>query len=159
MSEQTTRPQAQTNQKIDPSSVAHHLRVAADKYHENARLLLEQMNAAIGALPSEQKPAFRAMRESLAKQFDQQASDALAWAQIFEAAGEVEFVPADLPHKDDRQLARERLVAGPVARSAEPRKFSPDAGHNQLNTDLAAVDGNAHPISEVIASGTEVRHG
>lgn len=34
------------------------------------------------------------------------------------------------------------LVAGKVGRPAEPTKFSRDSGHNQLATDLAAVDGN-----------------
>lgn len=71
-------------ERIDPSSVAHHLRVAADKYHETARILLEGMDEAIQALPDEQKPAHRQTRKALSKTLDDQAQDAIRLAHIFE---------------------------------------------------------------------------
>ena len=59
MSDQIARPTTSTNPKIDPQEVAHHLRVAADKYHENARLLLEQMSEMVASVADEQNATFR----------------------------------------------------------------------------------------------------
>lgn len=120
--------------------MAHHLRVAADKYHELSRHLLEQMNEAVGAVADEQKPAFRHTRESLAKLFDEQASDARRLANLFDDIDQVEHVAAveSIASENARKVREDRLAAGKVGRPAEPAKFSRDAGHNELSTAVAA---------------------
>lgn len=168
MSEKTTRPQTQTQPKIDPSDIAHHLRVAADKYHELARTLLEEMNEAIGALPAEQKAAYRATRESLAKLFDDQASDALRLAEIFDLAREIEFVLSRSMRRDDActlaeaapdsaisggNLIRDRLVAGKVDRPAIPGGRDTPASDHELTTAIAAAGRTCCVCLEPIPDG------
>jgi len=150
----TENRRAQTHQTIDPSDIAHHLRVAADKYHEHARVLLEDMNEAIQALPDERKPAYRHTREDLAKLFDDQASDALRLAEIFDLAREIEFVPPRSMCRDDActlaeaapdsaisggNLIRDRLVAGKVDRPAIPGGRDTPASDHELTTAIAAA--------------------
>ena len=136
----TENRRAQTHQTIDPSDIAHHLRVAADKYHELARTLLEDMNEAIQALPDERKPAYRHTREALAKLFDDQASDAMRLALLFDdlEACELQAALDSIEDGNARKVKQDRLAAGTVGKPAEPPKFSRDAGHNELHTDLAA---------------------
>ncbi|MFO0833698.1 MAG: hypothetical protein U0638_01905 [Phycisphaerales bacterium] len=144
----SSRNQDRHATRVDPSDVAHHLRVAADKYHELARHLLEQMNEAVAAVPDYRKNSIREGRESLAKLFGEQASDALRLANLFDDIDQVELLAAlDWIAKanakalaiEDARKARERLAAGTVGRPAEPAKFSPDAGHNELGTAVAAA--------------------
>lgn len=140
MSDQIARQTTSTNPKIDPQEVAHHLRVAADKYHENARLLLEQMSEMVASVADEQKATFRGSRESLAKLFDEQASDALRLAHLFDDIDQVELAAAleSIASANARKVREDRLAAGKVGRPAEPAKFSRDAGHNELSTAVAA---------------------
>lgn len=122
--------------------MAHHLRVAADKYHENARLLLEQMSEMVASVADEQKATFRGSRESLAKLFDEQASDALRLAHLFDDIDQVELAAAleSIASANARKAREDRLASGKVGRPAEPAKFSRDAGHYELSTAVAAAD-------------------
>lgn len=160
----TENRRAQTHQTIDPSDIAHHLRVAADKYHEHARVLLEDMNEAIQALPDERKPAYRHTREDLAKLFDDQASDALRLAEMFDDAttDTLAGVPVILygtcdPEAarnlaeaaraldsafDGGNLIRDRLVAGEVDLPAIPGGRAVAACDHELTTAIAAADGS-----------------
>lgn len=126
---------------IDPSDVAHHLRVAADKYHENARILLEDMNEAIQALPVDQKPAYRQTREALAGLFDNQASDALRLAHLFDGM-EAADLPSDATPGEKLARIRERLVAGRVSRPAVPEGRYTPATDVELTTAIATGGDN-----------------
>lgn len=148
MSDQIARQTTSTNPKIDPQDVAHHLRVAADKYHELSRHLLEQMNEAVGAVADEQKPAFRHTRESLAKLFDEQASDAIRLALLFEDTDAAELVAAleSIASGNARAAAQNKirrvrvtLVAGKVDRPAIPEGRDTPASDHELTTAIAAA--------------------
>lgn len=125
--------------RIDPSSVAHHLRVAADKYYELTRQLLDQMNEAIGAVTAEQKPSYRQARESLAKLFDEQAADAGRLAHLFDDIDQAELVAAleSIASANARKVRESRLVAAKVDRAAIPEGRATPACDNEL---LAAVN-------------------
>jgi len=163
----SSRNQDRQATRVDPSEIAHHLRVAADKYHENAQLLLEQMHAAIGAVSEDQKPAFRTARENLAKLFNEQASDAIRLAVMFDgvSAEDIELGEDDQvvgmwfgASHDERAVAattrgarsgtpksskdkisdiRTKLVAGQVDRPAVPEGRATPACDNEL---MAAVN-------------------
>lgn len=157
----TENRRVKTDQAIDPSDIAHHLRVAADKYHELARNLIEQMNEAIGALPDPQKASIRQGRESLAKLFDDHASDALRQAKMFDDAttDTLAGVPVILYGTCDPEAARnlaeasraldsafaggnlirDRLVAGKVDRPAIPGGRDTPASDHELTTAIAAA--------------------
>ncbi len=146
----SSRNQDRHATRVDPSDVAHHLRVAADKYHENARILLEDMNGAIQALPSEQKPAYRQTREALAKIFDDQASDALRLAHLFDGIEgcELNAALASIESANARKAAQEsiaqrvcdRLFAGKVNRPAVPEGRHAPASDHELMTAIGAAE-------------------
>lgn len=131
--------------------------MAADKYHENARLLLEQLSEMVASVSDGQKATFRGTREALAKLFDEQASDALRLALLFEDTDAAELVAAleSIANGNARAVAEDKirriritLVAGRVDRPAIPEGRATPACDHELMAAVATVPTADHAACE-----------
>lgn len=84
MSEKTTRPQTQTQPKIDPPDIAHHLRVAAGAYESAADRIADAITGAMAILPDHERNEFRRARIAAGEMLAAQAGQARMLADLFQ---------------------------------------------------------------------------
>lgn len=127
--------------------------MAAGAYESAADRITDVITGAMAILPDHERNEFRRARIAAGEMLAAQAGQARMLADLFQPlrcflhAGDGDTlifgpagVPADASDDEVREAAAKvrALRAGVVDRPAEPKKFLPDAGHNELHTELAA---------------------